>query len=167
MCGFHVCLLSKDIGIMIASLHKRGSVWNDQLWSYCWIAHVCQHFVCDSIWSWRLLVFYTGWLLLGPRLVLDTLSCDPMLLSESFSFLVSVLLRFGVSYWLGCYLHQLVIRHVICLFACHHISILFQGCCSSLIVLVIQLFDKSPKLLIIPFKIQGGCFGFSLKWMQM
>jgi len=41
-----------------------------------------------------------------------------------------------------------------------HVTILFQGCCNSLIVLVIQLFDTSPTLLIIPFKIQCGCFGF-------
>jgi len=32
MCGFHVCLLSKDIGKMNASLHIYGSVRNDQLW---------------------------------------------------------------------------------------------------------------------------------------
>jgi len=46
----------------------------------------------------------------------------------------------------------IVIRSVSCLFACYHITILYQGC-NSLIVLVIQLFDKSPKLLIMPFKI--------------
>jgi len=102
----------------------------------------------------------TGWLLFGPRLVSDTLSCDPISRSESSSCLVFVLLRFDVSYWLGCYIF-IVIRYVSCLFACHHITILLQGCCNSLIVLVIQLFDKSPKLLIIPFKIKRGCFGFS------
>ena len=68
----------------------QGTEWpavviDFQEFSYCWIAHVCQHFVCDSIWCWRLLVF--------------------------------------------------------------------------------QLFDKFPKLLIIAFKIQGGCFGFaSFHW---
>jgi len=49
----HVYLLSKDIGIMIASLHICGSVRTDQLWLYIFkcfhIAElpicVCQHFV--------------------------------------------------------------------------------------------------------------------------
>jgi len=106
--------------------------------------------------------FYTGWLLFGPRLVSDTLSCDLKSCSESSSCLVSVLLCFGVSYWLG----FIFIRSVSCLFTCHHITILFQGCCNSLIVLVIQFSKlKSPKLLIIPFKMYSVCFGFpSFHW---
>ena len=85
--------------------------------------------------------FCTGWLLLGPCLVSDTLSFDPMSHSKFLSLFLSSFF-FGVSYWLG-------------------ISILFQGWCNSLIVSAIQLFDKFPKLLIIAFKIYGGCFGFA------
>ena len=92
-------------------------------------------------------MFYTGYQLFGLRLVSDTLSCDPMSLSELSSFIVSVLLRFGVTYIF------IVIRSVGCLFACYYITILVEGWCNSLNVLVIQLFDKSAKLLIIPFKI--------------
>ena len=64
--GFHVCLLSTNIGIMITSLYICGSVrteWSDvviefQEFSYCWFVQVCQHFICGAIWSCKLLAFW-------------------------------------------------------------------------------------------------------------
>ena len=61
-----------------------------------------------QFWYWRLLVFYTGCLLFGPRLMSDSLSFDPMSRSD----------------WDVTYIF-IVIRHVSCRFACYHITILF------------------------------------------
>ena len=78
--------------------------------------------------------------LLEARLVQDTLVCDPM--SSRF---VPVLLLFGFSYWLGCYLYlrscQIVWHSPVCHSPYPHS---LPRCCNSLNVLVIQLFDKSP-----------------------
>ena len=166
MCGFHVCLLSTDIGIMIActiyvavyEMTRCGYIFSNVLILLnclrvstfrLWI-----HLVLETSW------FCSDWLLLGPRLVSDILSCDPMYYSKSSSFLVSVFLLFGASYWLGCYLHLHSYKIAVYL----HVTISpFPCCCNSHIFLVIQLFDKFPKLLIISYNIQSGCFGFSLK----
>ena len=93
-----------------------------------------------QFWSWRLLVFYTGCLLFGPRLMSDSLSCDPMSRSD----------------WDVTYIF-IVIRHVSCRCACYHITILFQGWCNSLIVLVIQLVWQVTKASDNPFS--------DLEWM--
>ena len=104
----------------------------------------------------------TGWLLLGPRLVSDTRSCDPChFLSLRLPLFMSCFFLVFHTDWDVTYIF-IVIRCGSCLYACHHISILFQGCCNSLIVLVIQLFDKSPKFLILPFKDAEWLFWFSI-----
>ena len=90
----------------------------------------------------------TGWLLLGPHLV----SCDPMSLSESSSFLVSVLLLLVLH--IDCDVTYIFI--VISMLADYlHVTIspLSFKVVKTLIVLVIQLVDKTPKLLILPFTI--------------
>ena len=135
---------------MIVSLHICGRVRNDQLWLQIFRSyHITE--LLNSIWSWRLLVCVLS------DCCLDIAQCQTLFhLSFPFSLFLSCFILTGIL------LHSYKIcQHVSCLFACHHITILFQGCCSSLLVPVIQLFDKSPKLLIIPFKIQDGCFGFS------
>ena len=46
----HVYPLSKDIGIMIASLHVCGSVRNDQLWLYIFKCfHIAELPICVNI----------------------------------------------------------------------------------------------------------------------
>jgi len=46
----HVYPLSKDIGIMIASLHICGSVRNDQLWLYIFKCfHIAELPICVNI----------------------------------------------------------------------------------------------------------------------
>ena len=155
-----VSLLSNKIGIMIASLHFCRSVRTE--WSAVVIYfHVADLSKCVNIsfvapsGTWDFLYF--GWRLLGPRLVSGILSCVPMprvLLSlfRSFSFWCFIMTGMLLT---SSYLSDIRLAAYL------YVTILLQGLCNSLIVLVIQMFDKSPKLLIIPFKIQCGCFGFS------
>ena len=139
--GFHVCLLSTNIGIMITSLHLCGSVrteWSDvvidfQEFSYCWFVQVCQHFICGTIWSYRLLAFWLAAALTSLSVIFFPCFCH---------FL------FGVSCWLGCYLHLHIYRiSVSCIFACHHsFSRLLQlsNCsCHSIVWHVSQASDNT------------------------
>ena len=139
---------------MIASHHICISVHGDQLYfqefAYCWIAQMCKHFVCDSIWSRYFLcccvvvVFSTGWAAWSSLSVRHSCRWSGVI-SESSSLFVSVLLLFGFTYWRGCYLHlrscQIVWYSPVCQ-SPYHQSL--PRCCNSLNVLFIQLFDKSP-----------------------
>ena len=107
MLGFHVCLLSKDIGIMIASLHICGSVRNDQLWLY--IFRILIMLNCPRVSTFRLWLHLvletscccTGRLLLVHRVVSDTFSCDPSchFLSLPFSLYLSCFLLIFYIDW--------------------------------------------------------------------
>ena len=108
-CGFHVCLLSKDIGIMIASLHImwQCTEWQDvviifQEFSYC----PCM----PTFRLWLHLVLETFVVVLADC-CLDLALCQALFhvirrhfLSLPLSFFMSCFC-FGVSYWLGGYLH--------------------------------------------------------------
>ena len=104
LCGFHVCFLSQDNGIMSATHHIRYVVVCGMTSCVYRLSGVVIWLNFPRVSTFRLWIhlvletsFYVGWLLFGTRLVSDTLSCDPMPLSESSSFLVTVLLLLGVS----------------------------------------------------------------------
>ena len=126
------------------------------IFSCCWFVQVCQHFICGSIWYLRLVVFWlaAAW---------TSLSVRHFFMCSDATFWVLLSLFRSFSFWCFIMTGMLLTSSYLSdirLAAYLYVTILLQGFCNSLIVLVIQMFDKSPKLLIIPFKIQCGCFGF-------
>ena len=99
--------------------------------------------------------FFQLAVLLEARLVSDTLVCDAMsTLNIPLSLFRSC---FSLVFHMDgdvTYIFVVVRYSPACQSPYHHS---LPRCCNSLNVLVIQLFDKSPKLLINPFTIHGSC----------
>ena len=153
MCGFHLCLLSKSLqnmDTMIASLHICSSVHDDQLWlefTYCSIAQVCQHFFVSPSGPRDFLFFQLAECCLKCQKLNSFIWSDVVWCRLSvFNPLCSCL---GVPLWLSCN-SQIVWYPPVCQSPYHHS---LPRCCNSPIVLVIQLFDTSPKLLVNPCKV--------------
>ena len=149
----------QDMCLMIASHRICISVYADQLSLYISkMLHIAKLPKCANIIFFvtpsghRDFLFFQ---LLEARLVSDTLSCG---LVSSLSLPPSLFLScFSLVFHIDWDVTQIFIvvrwsdnR----LFTIHHT---ISRCCNSLNVLVIQLFDKSPKLLIIRFKFHGSC----------